>query len=108
MTIVTGHECDGKSRIDWDALARLDTLVFLMGVHNVASIAARLIEHGRSPETPAAMIQKAFWPEERVVTATLATIADATRAADIQPPATLVIGVVVALRDKLRALATSV
>ncbi len=108
VTIVTGHECDGKSRIDWEALARLDTLVFLMGVHNVANIAARLIEHGRSPETPAAMIQAAFWPDERVVTATLRTIADAVRAADIQPPATLVIGDVVALRDKLRALADTV
>jgi uroporphyrin-III C-methyltransferase len=105
VTIVTGHECDGKSRVDWDALARLDTLVFLMGVHNVATIAARLIEHGRSPQTPAAMIQMAFWPDERVVIGTLATIADDIVAAGIQPPATLVIGDVVALREKLRALA---
>lgn len=98
VTIVTGHECDGKSRIDWGALARLDTLVFVMAVHNVANIAARLIEHGRNPETPAAMIQSAFWPDERVVTGTLRTIADAVHAAGIQPPATLVIGDVVGRR----------
>ncbi len=104
VTIVTGHECNGKSRLDWDVLARLDTLVFLMAVHNVGTIAALLVEHGRSPETPAAMIQMAFWPEERVVTGTLRTIADAVDAAGIQPPATLVIGEVVAVRERLRAL----
>jgi siroheme synthase len=108
VTIVTGHECDGKSRIDWGALARLETLVFLMAVHNVANIASRLIEWGRSPDTPAAMIQMAFWPEHRVVTGTLRTIADEVRAAGIQPPATLVIGEVVALRERLQALGASV
>ncbi len=108
VTIVTGHECDGKSRIDWGALARLDTLVFLMAVHNAATIASRLVEHGRSPDTPAAMIQMAFWPGERIVTGTLRTIADDIRAAGIEPPATLVIGEVVALRDKLRTLAAIV
>ncbi len=108
VTIVTGHECDGKSRIDWEALARLDTLVFLMGVHNVGAIASRLIEHGRSPATPAAMIQMAFWPEERIVTGTLATIADDIRTAGIQAPATLVIGAVVRLRERLLALAGTV
>jgi uroporphyrinogen III methyltransferase/synthase len=104
VTIVTGHECGEKGRVDWDALARLDTLVFLMAVHNVGNIAARLIDHGRSPDTPAAMIQMAFWPEQRVVTGTLRTIADDVRAAGIQPPATLVIGEVVALRQRLQAL----
>jgi uroporphyrinogen III methyltransferase/synthase len=106
VTIVTGHECDGRSRLDWNALARLDTLVFLMAVHNVCNIATLLIQHGRSPDTPAAMIQMAFWPEERVVTGTLRTIAEAVRAAGIQPPATLVIGEVVAVRDTLQALRT--
>jgi len=108
VTIVTGHECNGKSHIDWDALARLDTLVFLMAVHNVANIASRLIEHGRSPETPAAMIHLAYWPDHRVVTGTLGTIADDVHAAAIQPPATLVIGEVVALRQRLQALGAGI
>jgi uroporphyrin-III C-methyltransferase len=108
VTIVTGHECDGRSRIDWGALARLETLVFLMAVHNVGNIASRLIEWGRSPDTPAAMIQMAFWPEHRVVTGTLRTIADVVLAAGIKPPATLVVGEVVALRERLQALGASV
>ena len=105
VTIVTGHEASrDDDRLDWSALARLDTLVFLMGVRHVGRIASRLMEHGRSTETPAAMIQMAFWPEERVVTGTLGTIAEVVHSAGIQAPATLVVGEVVRLRDRLLAL----
>jgi uroporphyrinogen III methyltransferase/synthase len=103
VTIVTGHEASReKSRLDWEALSRMETLVFLMAVRNVGRIAERLIEHGRSPETPAAMIQMAYWAEERVVTATLATIAEDVARSRIQPPATLVVGEVVRMGEKLR------
>jgi uroporphyrin-III C-methyltransferase len=103
VTIVTGHEAKKEhSGLDWDALTRGGTLVFLMGVNNVAVIAQRLMEHGKDPDTPAAMIQMAFWRNERVVTATLATIAEEVRSADVQPPATLVVGEVVRLREKLK------
>ena len=103
VAIVTGHNADGtEGRIDWNALARLDTLVFLMCVHNVGTIAQRLIEAGRAPDTPAAMVQMAFWHDEFTVTGTLATIAEEVRRAEIKPPATLVIGEVVRLREKLK------
>ena len=103
VAIVTGHEAhEDSSRLDWAALARIDTLVFLMGVHNVERIANRLIENGRSPETPAAMIQMAFWRDERVVTGSLGSIAQAVKEAEVKPPATLVIGEVVRLREKLK------
>jgi uroporphyrin-III C-methyltransferase len=103
FAVVTGHEArDDQSGLDWDALSRMPTLVFLMAVHNVATIAARLIGHGRSPETPAAMIQMAFWHDEQVVTGTLATIASEVRRAGIKPPATLVVGDVVRLRERLK------
>jgi uroporphyrin-III C-methyltransferase len=103
VAIVTGHNANGtEARIDWQALARLDTLVFLMGVHNVDKIAARLIAAGRAPQTPAAMVQMAFWHEEFTVTGTLATIAEECRRAAIKPPATLVVGEVVRLRERLR------
>ncbi len=103
VAIVTGHEAkEEHSRLDWGALARLDTLVFLMGVHNVDRITGRLIESGRSPETPAAMVQMAFWHDERVITGTLADIAERVRDAAVRPPATLVIGEVVRLREKLK------
>ena len=102
VAIVTGHECKGEpSLLPWDALAKLDSLVFLMGVHNVRRIARNLIESGKKPDTPAAMIQMAFWPEEAVVTGTLENIADEVARAGVQPPATLVVGEVVRLREKL-------
>lgn len=103
VAIVTGHEANREqSRLNWPALAGIDTLVFLMGVNSVERIAAELMAHGRSPETPAAMIQMAFWHGEKVVTATLASIASVVRRANINPPATLVVGEVVRLRDKLQ------
>lgn len=103
VAFVTGHEAkEEHSRLDWDALSRIDTLVFLMGVHNVARIAGRLMEHGRDPRTPAAMVQMAFWHDERVVISTLADIAERVSAAAIKPPATLVIGEVVRLHEKLQ------
>ena len=73
-----------------------------MGVHNVATIAEKLMAAGRSGATPAAIIQMAFWDGSQVVTGTLETIADDIHRAGIQPPATLVVGEVVRLRDKLK------
>ncbi|MFZ0962146.1 MAG: uroporphyrinogen-III C-methyltransferase [Terriglobia bacterium] len=103
VAIITGHEATkDTSRVDWDALRKLDTLVFLMGVHNVRRISQELIAHGRDPATPAAMIQMAFWPEERVVTGTLGSIAGEVERAGIGPPATLVVGNAVRLREKLK------
>jgi uroporphyrin-III C-methyltransferase len=103
VAIVTGHEAGGAGgRLDWEALSRLDTLIFLMGVHNVRCICDKLIQQGRSPATPAAMIQMAFWQDERVVSGTLADIADAVAESRIKPPATLVVGDVVRLREKLK------
>ena len=103
VAIVTGHEArEDESRLDWKALSRLDTLVFLMAVSNVGRIARRLMEHGRAPETPAAMIQMAFWHDETVVAGTLETIAALVTQAGIRPPATLVVGEVVRLHEKLK------
>ncbi|MGZ7029993.1 MAG: uroporphyrinogen-III C-methyltransferase [Terriglobales bacterium] len=103
VAIVTGHNADGtESRIDWNALAKLDTLVFLMGVHNLEKIAGHLIAAGRSPDTPAAMVQMAFWHDEITVAATLATIAEESRRAAVKAPATLIVGEVVHLREKLK------
>jgi uroporphyrin-III C-methyltransferase len=103
VAIVTGHEANREhSRINWPALAGIDTLVFLMSVNSVERIASELIAQGKSPETPAAMIQMAFWHGEQVVTATLATIANEVHRAGINPPATFVVGDVVRLREKLQ------
>jgi uroporphyrin-III C-methyltransferase len=103
VAIVTGHEANrDESRLNWDALAGMDTLVFLMSVSTVRRVAQKLMDCGRDPETPAAMIQMAFWHGEKVLTATLATIADEVERTGVEPPATLVIGEVVRLREKLK------
>jgi uroporphyrinogen III methyltransferase / synthase len=105
VVIVTGHSADGREdRVDWEAVARIGTSVFLMGVHNIETIARRLIAAGRSPATPAAMIQMAYCEGGRVVTGTLENIAAEVRRAGMVPPATLVVGEVVRLREKLQQL----
>ncbi|MEW6388469.1 MAG: uroporphyrinogen-III C-methyltransferase [Thermodesulfobacteriota bacterium] len=104
-TLITGHEEPGKeeSSIPWDILARSrGTLVFLMGVKNLAENCQRLMEAGRPPETPAAVIQSGTTLEQRTVTGTLTDIADKAQAAAIQPPAVLVVGEVAGLRERLK------
>lgn len=102
VTVVTGHECkENENCLDWEALARGGTLVFLMGVSNAGRIAQRLIEKGRPADTPVAVVQKAFWPGERVITGVLGKVAEHIEAEGIKPPATLVVGEVVRMREKL-------
>ncbi len=108
VAIVTGHNAEGNDdRVDWHAVARIDTAVFLMGVHSIETIARKLMEAGRSPQTPAAMIQMAYWDGGKVVTGTLETIAAEVRRAGVEPPATLVVGEVVHLRERLKQLMES-
>src|SRR5437762_2146162 len=95
FAVVAGHECDAASDLDWDALARLPALVFLMGLRALPQITARLIAHGMPEETPAAAIASATLPEQRTVIGTLATLAERAEAAGLEPPATLVVGDVV-------------
>jgi uroporphyrin-III C-methyltransferase/precorrin-2 dehydrogenase/sirohydrochlorin ferrochelatase len=99
---VTGHRREGGGEPDWAALARPgQTVVVYMGVGALARIAQALIEHGRSADTPAAVIERATTPEQRVVIGTLATLPELARAADVKPPALIIVGEVVALRARL-------
>jgi uroporphyrinogen III methyltransferase / synthase len=105
VTFITGHEDPTKeaSTIPWDALGQNPgTLVFLMGVKNLAENCRRLLEAGRPPETPAAVVQSGTTLSQRTVAGTLATIADRAREADIKPPAVLVVGGVVELAESLK------
>jgi uroporphyrin-III C-methyltransferase len=103
VTIVSGHSCAGEE-LDYEQLAAAPgTLVVFMGLGRLARIADGLIEHGRAPDTPAAVIAAATTPAERVVTAPLAEIAEA--ASGLESPALVVIGEVVLLRERLRPLA---
>jgi uroporphyrin-III C-methyltransferase/precorrin-2 dehydrogenase/sirohydrochlorin ferrochelatase len=99
---VTGHRREGGGEPDWAALARPgQTVVVYMGIGALARIAQAMIEHGRSADTPAAVIERATTPEQRVVIGTLATLPELARAADVKPPALIIVGEVVALRERL-------
>jgi uroporphyrin-III C-methyltransferase len=103
FAVVTGHELDGKAApgADWDALARMPTLVILMGVERIEGIAARLIAAGRSATTPAAAISQGATDHQHVVTATLAELPAALAAARLASPAVIVVGEVAALAGQL-------
>ncbi len=104
FTVVTGHEDTARSEtgVDWEAIGcSKGTLVFLMGVANLPTIVKALLENGRAPDTPAAIIERGTTPQQRVVTGTLADIYDKALAAHIEPPAITVVGDVVALREQL-------
>ena len=103
FVVVTGHECDGVSNLDWEALARVPTLVVLMGLSALREITARLLEHGANPDTPAAAIASGTLPVQRTVTGTLATLAARVAEQGLEPPATVVIGAVVQVRELLGA-----
>ncbi|MGW7069640.1 uroporphyrinogen-III C-methyltransferase [Streptomyces sp. NPDC054855] len=98
FTVVSGHVApdDERSLVDWPSLAKLrGTLVILMGVDKIGRIAATLTAHGRSPETPVALIQEGTTAAQRRVDATLSTVAAEVTAHEVKPPAVIVIGDVV-------------
>ncbi len=115
FAVVTGHERDdaresggraaggAEGRRRWDRIAwAADTLVFLMGVEALPEIAARLMENGREPTTPVALVEWGTWPRQRVAVGTLADIVEVARAEKIKPPAVTIVGEVVRWREALR------
>jgi uroporphyrinogen III methyltransferase/synthase len=105
VAFVTGHEDPSKpdSALDWRALAAFPgTLVVYMGVRRLASIAEHLIAGGRDTEQPAAVIERGTFAAQRVVTATLGSIAPSAAEQGIRAPAIAVFGEVAALRERLR------
>ncbi|MCL1851957.1 MAG: uroporphyrinogen-III C-methyltransferase [Peptococcaceae bacterium] len=104
VCIVTGNEDPLKedSALDWSKIAlSANTLIFLMGMANLGSICLRLLENGRAPQTPVALIRWGTRPEQRTLVGTLATIETYARSANFANPAVIVVGDVVNLRAKL-------
>jgi uroporphyrinogen III methyltransferase/synthase len=97
VAIITGHRRDDEELM----IANADTLVFLMPVANLERIAEKLLEQGRSPETPCALIEKGTLPGQKVVQGNLANIFNDSKAQDIKAPAVFVVGEVVNLRKSL-------
>jgi uroporphyrin-III C-methyltransferase / precorrin-2 dehydrogenase / sirohydrochlorin ferrochelatase len=99
VTFVTGHVPEGDS-LDWRSLAReRQTIVFYMGVTQLSSIVARLRAAGAAETLPAALVENATLPEQRVLRGTLAQIADLGSRAGISPPALLIVGEVTATSE---------
>jgi len=100
VTLVTGHESESSTGIQWAALAQLNgTIVFMMGLANLPMIARKLQEHGVPAERRVAVISHATRPEQRTVAGTLADIEQKVAEAKIEPPALIVVGEVVQLHD---------
>ncbi len=100
VTILTGHEDPTKtqSALDWEWLARSPgTLVILMGVKNLTTIASNLISHGMDGATPVAIIERGLRPDQRVTVGPISEIGDTARERNVRPPAIIVIGAVVEL-----------
>ncbi|MFC4600419.1 uroporphyrinogen-III C-methyltransferase [Cohnella hongkongensis] len=104
FSVITGHESPDKldHSIYWDKVTNATgTLVFLMGVAKIGYISAQLIKHGRAPETPVALVQWGTRAEQRTVVGTLGDIEAKVKAANLQPPAVIVVGEVVRQREAL-------
>lgn len=104
VVLVTGHSKHGACAPDWNALARAgQTVVFYMGMRSLDRICRELVAHGLSPTTPAATVERATTPRQRVVQGTLLTLAALAKSQDVRPPALIVVGEVVRLREEIGA-----
>jgi uroporphyrin-III C-methyltransferase/precorrin-2 dehydrogenase/sirohydrochlorin ferrochelatase len=101
-TFVTGHLKDGSCDLDWAALARpRQTVVIYMGLSGLATICSRLVAHGLPATWPAAVVAQGTLATQRVVCATLGTLAEAVAAEGLQSPCLTIVGEVVRLREEL-------
>ena len=105
VTIITGHEMEEKEKeenINWEAIANLKgTLVILMGVGNLVNNVEELLKYGMPAETPVAVIEKGFTEDARIVCGTLGNIVKVAEKEVVKPPAVIVVGDVVRVREKL-------
>jgi len=103
VTFITGHEDPEKENrlVSWDKLPGSGTLVFYMGLGNLPEIAEQLIRHGRAPDTPIAVVRWGTKPEQQTVVGTLQNIVIRVRDEGLRPPALIIVGEVVKLREQL-------
>jgi len=104
VSFVTGHEDPTKaeSAVDWAALHETGgTLVVFMGVGKLPAYTRALLDAGKDPETPVALVERGTWPDMAVATGTLETVVDVRDAEGIEPPALTVVGEVAATRDSV-------
>ena len=99
--VVTGHEAPSKkiSQIEWETFLNDETIVFLMGLHNIELITSKLIGLGKRKDYPCAVISKGTTPEQQTVVGTLENIVEKSK--DLPSPAIIVVGEVVNLRSEI-------
>lgn len=98
VTFITGHDVE---KIDWTRVGTSETLVIFMGLSQFDEIARRVIAAGRDGATPAMAVRWGTRPDQEVVTGTLETLPCLIHERGLKPPATIIVGEVVRLRDKL-------
>lgn len=103
---VTGHMKNGElalaGGLDWKSLTRpMQTVVFYMGLKNLPLVSEHLLQNGMVADMPAALVENATLPEQRVVTGTITTLPALAQEHNVQPPALLIVGEVVKLQSKL-------
>ncbi|MBK1696941.1 siroheme synthase CysG [Rhodovibrio salinarum] len=108
VTFVTGHAASRDQEPDWAALARANhTLAIYMGVATAERVAERLIAHGLSPDTPAAIVENGTTADERVLPTQLAALGQTVAAQGVRGPAMLIIGQVAAFAEGARQTAAA-
>lgn len=99
---VTGHLKDGAVALDWERLIQpMQTIVIYMGLVGLPVICRELVEHDMAPDTPAALVEHGTTENQRVITATVATLPERVADARVRAPTLVIIGGVVTLREKL-------
>lgn len=102
ITLATGHAAGTDDDVDWLALAKTnEPIVVYMGLKNIETIASLLIQGGRVPETPVAVIMSATTPQERIFIGQLQNIAEDAKREQFEAPALIVIGDIVSMRSRL-------
>ncbi|MCR6096921.1 uroporphyrinogen-III C-methyltransferase [Salipaludibacillus agaradhaerens] len=104
FAVITAHRRKNSETddINWSSLAKgIDTLVFYMGIKQIDHIQQKLILHGRSPDTPVAIIRWGTCDNQETVTTTLTAMPDIVKSRRIQAPAIIVVGNVVKVREQL-------
>jgi len=103
IILATGFAAVSDDRPDWTVLARTgQPIVIYMGLTHMAATVADLRAGGLDDDTPAALVENATLPHERTVVATLGTLVDTAARENVTSPALIVVGGIVALRDRLR------
>lgn len=100
--VITGHLKSENNQLDWEVLAKTEgTLVFLMGMSELATITSELMKHNKAKETPVAIVRWATRKEQKTVTGTLETICEVAEEAQMTSPSLIVMGEVVTQREYL-------